>query len=144
MSAKTRWTIVIVGTFLTWLGEEIWALADASPNTQPFTDIVVHYVPRVVGIPSMVFFALWLGVHFISRWLGHPVATRQDLAAMEGSKVWARSILAERILDEACEYKNAFTNPKLHTQQPFVSDAVAVHRAALFQAISDYEEAIRS
>jgi hypothetical protein len=80
MSIKLKHLAFVVGilsAFVTWLGLEVWAVADGQSWTEPFTDITVGFIPAAVGIPLVVGFATWLQVHFISRWLGHPVLTRR-------------------------------------------------------------------
>jgi len=66
------WVIGILSAFVAWLGMELFAVLDGQSWTEPFTDIVVGFIPSGVGIPLVIFFTVWMQVHFVSRWLGHP------------------------------------------------------------------------
>ena len=67
------WMVGILGAFVVWLGMELFAVLDHRAWTEPFTDIVVGFLPAGVGIPTVIGFSLWLMIHFVSRWLDHPV-----------------------------------------------------------------------
>lgn len=66
------WVIGILAAFMCWLGMELWAVLDGASWTEPFTDIVVGAIPAGVGVPLVTGFSIWLVIHFVSRWLGHP------------------------------------------------------------------------
>jgi len=66
------WIIGILTAFVVWLGMELFAVLDGQSWTEPFTDITVGFIPAGVGIPLVTGFTVWMEVHFVSRWLGHP------------------------------------------------------------------------
>lgn len=66
------WIVGILAAFVAWLGMELWAVLDGVSWTEPFTDIVVGAIPRGVGVPLVTGFSVWLTIHFVSRWYGHP------------------------------------------------------------------------
>lgn len=79
------WVTGILGAFVVWLGMELVAVLDGKPWTEPFTDIVVGFIPAGVGIPLVTGFSTWLEIHFVSRWLGHPVLIRATMDRTRGS-----------------------------------------------------------
>lgn len=66
------WIVGILAAFVAWLGMELFSVLDGQSWTEPFTDIVVGAVPRAVGVPLVTGFSVWLMIHFVSRWYGHP------------------------------------------------------------------------
>lgn len=78
MTRRAEWILAFLGVTFTAVGMEIYAVADGKSYTQPWTDLLVGFLPAGVGIPLVIGFSIWLCVHFISRWLGHPVAITYD------------------------------------------------------------------
>ena len=72
MSRRTAWRAVFLGLTALVLGMEVWASADGDPETDPWTDMIVQYIPGEVTAVLIGGLALWLPVHFGLRyWRQH-------------------------------------------------------------------------
>ncbi len=68
MSAKLKYTLVMLGAVLAALGVEVWFAFDRNESTPPITDIVVANVPREITVAFIVGLCGWLLVHFNERY----------------------------------------------------------------------------
>lgn len=68
MSTVARWRIAFLGLTAVVIGMEIWASADGDPNTDPWTDLIVAYVPGEVTALAIAGLCGWLAVHFGVRY----------------------------------------------------------------------------
>ena len=77
MSPVVRWRIAFLGLTLLLLGMEGWAAWDNNDDTEPWTDLIVKYVPGEVF--ALVFAGLfgWLIVHFGLRYWRKQRATSE-------------------------------------------------------------------
>lgn len=73
MTKRTEATIPFLAVTFAAIAMELWYVLDGKSWTRPWTDLIVGFLPAGVGIPLVIGFSTWLCVHFISRWLGHPV-----------------------------------------------------------------------
>jgi len=63
---------VFLGLTALVLGMEVWASVDGDPETDPWTDLIVQYIPGEVTAVLIGGLALWLPVHFGLRyWRRH-------------------------------------------------------------------------
>jgi membrane glycosyltransferase len=51
------------------VGLEVWASNDRNPDTEPWTDLIVRYVPMEVTALAIAGLSGWLAVHFARRYL---------------------------------------------------------------------------
>jgi ethanolamine transporter EutH len=75
MTKRQRWLIIFLGTTLTAIAEELVSVLDGKGWTEPWTELIIKFIPRVVGAPAIVLFGLWLMTHFLSRYWHHPLLT---------------------------------------------------------------------
>lgn len=69
MSHRARtWIIVFLSITVLALGLELWASFDNDPNTWPWTDLIVEYVPFEITMAVIGALALWIVIHFIIRY----------------------------------------------------------------------------
>lgn len=72
MSRRALWRALFLGATGLALGMEVYASADGDPQTDPWTDLLVQYVPGEVTAIAIGGLALWLPVHFGLRyWRRH-------------------------------------------------------------------------
>ena len=72
MSRRTAWRVVFLGLTALVLGMEVWASADGDPETDPWTDLIVQYIPGEVTAVLIGGLMFWLPVHFGLRyWRRH-------------------------------------------------------------------------
>lgn len=76
MNRTVQWTVGFLAVTFAAVAMEVYSVVDGRSWTRPWTDLIVGALPAGVGIPLVIGFASWLCVHFISRWLGHPLAVR--------------------------------------------------------------------
>lgn len=64
-----RWWITgFLGVTAAALIAECWASWDADPDTVPWTDLIVRYVPGEVTYVAIVALLAWLPAHFWRRY----------------------------------------------------------------------------
>lgn len=85
-SKRLQWTVGFLTVTATAIAMELFAVLDGQSATQPWTDLLVGFLPAGVGIPVVLGFSAWLCVHFISRWLHHPVAVKYTETDMDNAK----------------------------------------------------------
>lgn len=68
MSGRNWWRVAFLGLTSVVVGMEIWASADGNPSTDPWTDLIVEYVPGEVTALAIAGLAGWLAVHFGRRY----------------------------------------------------------------------------
>lgn len=72
MSRRAAWRAVFLGLTVFVLGMEVWASADGDPETEPWTDLIIQYIPGEVAAVLIGGLMLWLPVHFGLRyWRRH-------------------------------------------------------------------------
>lgn len=65
---KTGWRIGFLGVTGLAVALELWASFDGNPSTEPWTDMIVTYVPGEVTALAIGGLVTWLTVHFIKRY----------------------------------------------------------------------------
>ena len=68
MSPVARWRWAFLGLTTLVVGMEIWASVDGDPATDPWTDLIVEYIPLEVTALAIGGLSLWLAVHFWRRY----------------------------------------------------------------------------
>ena len=68
VSPVARWRIAFLGLTTLVVGMEIWASVDGDPQTDPWTDLIVEYIPLEVTALAIGGLSLWLVVHFWRRY----------------------------------------------------------------------------
>lgn len=65
---RTVWRAVFLIVTAMAVGLELWASFDGSPDTEPWTTLIVRYVPAEVTAFAIGGLAVWLAVHFWRRY----------------------------------------------------------------------------
>lgn len=65
---RNRWRLAFLGLTAVVLGMELVASFDRDPNTDPWTDLIVAYVPVEVTALAIAGLSGWLAVHFSMRY----------------------------------------------------------------------------
>lgn len=69
---RNRWRVAFLGVTALAIVLELVASFDGNPNTDPWTDLIVAYVPGEVTAVVLGGLCLWLLVHFGLRyWRKH-------------------------------------------------------------------------
>lgn len=68
MTRKAWWTIGFLGITAVAIALEVFASFDGSPDTVPWTDYIVRYIPGEIAALLIGGLALWLVVHFGLRY----------------------------------------------------------------------------
>lgn len=68
MSRKTAWRTAFLGVTAVAVVMEVWASADGNDDTDPWTDLIVTYVPGELTAFAIAGLTGWLAVHFYSRY----------------------------------------------------------------------------
>ncbi|GGN40579.1 putative effector of murein hydrolase [Actinoplanes campanulatus] len=68
MSRRAVWITAFLGVTTVALVAECWASWDSSPDTVPWTDLIVGYVPGEITALVLGALAAWLPVHFGLRY----------------------------------------------------------------------------
>jgi hypothetical protein len=68
VSRRAWWRVAFLATTLTALGEELFATFDGNGSTEPWTDLIVRYVPADITAALLGALLLWLPVHFYRRY----------------------------------------------------------------------------
>ena len=66
--SRTRWIATFLGLTAAALGMECWASWDGSPDTVPWTALIVQYIPGEVTAAAVGALVVWLPVHFGLRY----------------------------------------------------------------------------
>lgn len=70
--SKAGWRWAFLGLTAVVLGMEVWAGFDGNPDTDPWTDLVVAYIPGEVTALALGGLSVWLFAHFgIRYWRKH-------------------------------------------------------------------------
>lgn len=69
MTSRNWWRVAFLGLTTLVLGMELWAGFDGNASTDPWTDMLVAYVPAEVVFAAIGALALWLPVHFGIRYV---------------------------------------------------------------------------
>lgn len=64
---KRVWPFAFLGLIAVFIGAEVWASVDSSPDTVPLTDYLVRYVPEEVLYALVGALLLWLPYHLWRR-----------------------------------------------------------------------------
>lgn len=62
------WVIGFLTVTAVAVGAELWASFDGDPDTAPWTDLIVRYVPEEVTFALIGALLLWLPLHFWRRY----------------------------------------------------------------------------
>ena len=65
---KKWWTVGFLGITVLAVFLELFASFDGDPNTLPWTRYIVNYIPAWIGLPIIIGFAIWLVIHFMTRY----------------------------------------------------------------------------
>lgn len=65
---RIAWRTSFLGVTAAALVMECWAAWDDSPDTDPWTELIVGYVPDEVGVVALGGLMLWVPVHFVRRY----------------------------------------------------------------------------
>lgn len=65
---RNRWRVAFLTLTALVIGMEIWAGVDGNPDTDPWTDLLVAYVPMEVTFALVGALLLWLPIHFWLRY----------------------------------------------------------------------------
>lgn len=75
---KAGWRWAFLGLTALVLGMEVWAGFDKSDQTDPWTDLIVAYIPGEVTALAITGLFGWLVVHFgVRYWKKHRAATKE-------------------------------------------------------------------
>lgn len=69
MSQRSWWRVAFLGLTAVVLGMEVFAAVDGNEQTDPWTDLIVTYIPGELFALAFTGLAGWLGVHFGRRYL---------------------------------------------------------------------------
>lgn len=72
---RSLWRAVFLGTTALALGMECWAAWDGNSNTDPWTDLIVRYVPWELALAVLGALLLWVPAHF---WVRYRRRSRSD------------------------------------------------------------------
>jgi hypothetical protein len=75
----TRWRTGFLGLTALVIGLEVWASADGSPDTDPWTDLLTRHVPAEVTFAAIGALLLWLPIHFGIRYARRSRARHTDV-----------------------------------------------------------------
>ena len=62
------WVAGFLGLTAVVVGAELWASFDGDPDTAPWTDLIVRYIPAEVTFAAIGALVLWLPIHFAIRY----------------------------------------------------------------------------
>jgi hypothetical protein len=65
---RRTWIAAFLATTAAALVAECWAAWDSSPDTTPWTDLIVTYVPGEVTLAVLGALIAWLPAHFYIRY----------------------------------------------------------------------------
>lgn len=68
MTQRGWWRVSFLGLTALVLGMEVFASVDGNPETEPWTDLLVSYVPGEFTFAAIGALVLWLPVHFGLRY----------------------------------------------------------------------------
>jgi hypothetical protein len=66
--SRARWIAAFLTLTAAALGMECWASWDSSPDTVPWTELIVEHIPGEVTAAAIGALGLWLPVHFGLRY----------------------------------------------------------------------------
>jgi peptidoglycan/LPS O-acetylase OafA/YrhL len=66
------WAAVILAATGLAIGLELLAAFDGSSDTDPWTDLIVRYIPQEITVTAVAVLAAWLPVHFAARYPKRP------------------------------------------------------------------------
>jgi hypothetical protein len=78
MSRRTAWIAAFLTTTAAALIAECWASWDSSPDTVPWTDLIVAHVPGEVTAAAIGALVVWLPLHFAIRYRRRARRTREE------------------------------------------------------------------
>jgi hypothetical protein len=70
------WPFAFLGLTAVMVVAEVWAAADGSPNTVPWTDYLMRFVPEEAVYALIGALVLWLPFHFWRRYRRRQQAKR--------------------------------------------------------------------
>lgn len=77
--SATRWRTAFLTATAAVIGMEVWASADGSDQTDPWTDLIVRHIPAEVTGLAIAGLAGWLALHFgVRYWRKHKAAKETD------------------------------------------------------------------
>lgn len=68
MSRRARWIAGFLSATAIALGAECWASWDADPDTAPWTELIVRYIPGEVTLAVIGALMVWVPAHFFIRY----------------------------------------------------------------------------
>jgi hypothetical protein len=73
LTKRQKFLIVFLGYTFMSIALELYAVLDGKSWTEPWTELIVKFIPRIIGVPLVLAFSMWLSVHFLSRYWHHPI-----------------------------------------------------------------------
>jgi hypothetical protein len=61
---RRYWLVAFLGITAVAIGMELWASFDGDPSTDPWTDLIVRYIPWEITAVLVGALMLWLPLHF--------------------------------------------------------------------------------
>lgn len=68
MTRRALWRVAFLAVTALALVMECWAAWDGNPATDPWTDLIVAYVPWELALAVFGALLLWLPAHFVRRY----------------------------------------------------------------------------
>lgn len=68
MKTKTKWRIGFLGVTVLAIAMELYASFDGNPETEPWTWLIIGYIPSWVTFSAITGLFIWLIVHFARRY----------------------------------------------------------------------------
>lgn len=68
MPSRVLWRVLFLAVTAGALTMECWAAWDGNPETDPWTDMIVRYVPAELTLAVIGALVAWVPVHFFVRY----------------------------------------------------------------------------
>jgi len=79
VTKRAWWSVAFLGLTAVAIGMEVWASVDSDPQTVPWTDYIVQYIPVEITALLIGGLSLWLVIHFGRRyWRKHKQASTDE------------------------------------------------------------------
>lgn len=67
MKNKIKWRIGFLGVTLLALAMEVYAVFDGDGATEPWTGLIIQYIPEWITFSVIAVFCIWAALHF-KKW----------------------------------------------------------------------------
>jgi hypothetical protein len=78
VTRRAGWRIAFLTTTALAIGEELYASLDGNGSTEPWTDLVVRYVPWEAAVALLAALLVWLPIHFYARYRRRTAYLREE------------------------------------------------------------------